>query len=38
MLHYLLNEARRLKLTGVGLKDESDSLLATSPKPDALEN
>ena len=37
-LHYLLNEARRLKLTGVGLKDESDSLLATCPKPDALEN
>lgn len=37
-LHYLLNEARRLKLTGVGLKDESDALLATSAKPDALEN
>jgi ethanolamine ammonia-lyase small subunit len=28
-LHYLLNEARRLKLTGVGLKDHSDALIAS---------
>jgi ethanolamine ammonia-lyase small subunit len=27
-LHYLLNEGRRLKLTGVGLKDNSDALLS----------
>jgi ethanolamine ammonia-lyase small subunit len=29
-LHYLLNEARRLKLTGVGLKDHSDALIASA--------
>jgi len=29
-LHYLLNEARRLKLTGVNLKDDSDALLAST--------
>lgn len=28
-LHYLLNEALRLKLTGVNLKDDSDALLAS---------
>lgn len=33
-LHYLLTEARRLKLTGVDLKDDSDALL-TSSSPDA---
>ncbi|WP_233845975.1 ethanolamine ammonia-lyase subunit EutC [Paraburkholderia sp. HD33-4] len=27
-LHYLLTQARKLKLTGVGLKDDSDELLA----------
>ncbi|WP_175705041.1 ethanolamine ammonia-lyase light chain EutC, partial [Burkholderia ambifaria] len=27
-LHYLLTHARRLQLTGVGLKDDSDALLA----------
>ncbi|KAF1063702.1 ethanolamine ammonia-lyase subunit EutC [Burkholderia gladioli] len=27
-LHYLLTQARRLQLTGVGLKDDSDALLA----------
>jgi ethanolamine ammonia-lyase small subunit len=26
-LHYLLTHARRLSLTGVGLKDDSDALL-----------
>jgi hypothetical protein len=26
-LHYLMTEARRLRLTGVGLKDDSDALL-----------
>jgi ethanolamine ammonia-lyase small subunit len=30
-LHYLLTHARRLGLTGVGLKDESDALLETTP-------
>ena len=30
-LHYLLNEALRVKLTGVNLKDDSDALLA-APK------
>lgn len=32
-LHYLLDKARSLKLTGVGLKDDSDTLLAASAKP-----
>jgi ethanolamine ammonia-lyase small subunit len=31
-LHYLLTHARRLGLTGVGLKDDSDAQLA-SPSP-----
>ncbi|WP_262414703.1 ethanolamine ammonia-lyase subunit EutC [Paraburkholderia sp. UCT2] len=31
-LHYLLTHARRLGLTGVGLKDESDALLEEAPK------
>jgi ethanolamine ammonia-lyase small subunit len=30
-LHYLLTHARRLGLTGVGLKDESDALLEHAP-------
>jgi ethanolamine ammonia-lyase small subunit len=30
-LHYLLTQARKLKLTGVGLKDDSDDLLASAP-------
>jgi ethanolamine ammonia-lyase small subunit len=30
-LHYLLTHARRLGLTGVGLKDDSDALLAETP-------
>jgi ethanolamine ammonia-lyase small subunit len=30
-LHYLLTHARRLGLTGVGLKDDSDTLLASTP-------
>jgi ethanolamine ammonia-lyase small subunit len=30
-LHYLLTHARRLGLTGVGLKDDSDVLLASTP-------
>jgi ethanolamine ammonia-lyase small subunit len=30
-LHYLLTHARRLELTGVGLKDESDALLEDAP-------
>ena len=29
-LHYLMTQARRLSLTGVGLKDDSDSLLTAS--------
>ncbi|QGZ66773.1 ethanolamine ammonia-lyase subunit EutC [Paraburkholderia acidisoli] len=29
-LHYLLTQARRLKLTGVGLKDDSDALPGTN--------
>lgn len=37
-LHYLLTHGRRLGLTGVGLKDESDALLesAAEPAPAAL--
>ncbi|APA86139.1 ethanolamine ammonia-lyase subunit EutC [Paraburkholderia sprentiae WSM5005] len=30
-LHYLLEQARKLGLTGVGLKDDSDELLASAP-------
>jgi ethanolamine ammonia-lyase small subunit len=30
-LHYLLTHARRLGLTGIGLKDESDTLLEAAP-------
>jgi ethanolamine ammonia-lyase small subunit len=30
-LHYLLTHARRLGLTGVGLKDDSDALLEAPP-------
>ncbi|MGA7780695.1 MAG: ethanolamine ammonia-lyase subunit EutC [Paraburkholderia sp.] len=30
-LHYLLTHARRLGLTGVGLKDDSDALLESAP-------
>ncbi|WP_233799573.1 ethanolamine ammonia-lyase subunit EutC [Paraburkholderia sp. HP33-1] len=30
-LHYLLMQARKLRLTGVGLKDDSDELLASAP-------
>ena len=30
-LHYLLTHAKRLGLTGVGLKDDSDTLLASTP-------
>jgi ethanolamine ammonia-lyase small subunit len=33
-LHYLLTHARRLGLTGVGLKDESDALLEAAPTAD----
>ncbi|CAE6798666.1 Ethanolamine ammonia-lyase light chain [Paraburkholderia aspalathi] len=35
-LHYLLTHARRLGLTGVGLKDDSDSLLASTPTTPAV--
>jgi ethanolamine ammonia-lyase small subunit len=35
-LHYLLTHARRLGLTGVGLKDESDALLAGVPATPAV--
>ena len=35
-LHYLMTQARRLSLTGVGLKDDSDRLLAASPDDMAL--
>jgi ethanolamine ammonia-lyase small subunit len=35
-LHYLLTHARRLGLTGVGLKDDSDALLASSPATPAI--
>ncbi|CDY76254.1 Ethanolamine ammonia-lyase light chain [Caballeronia glathei] len=37
-LHYLLNEARRLKLTGVGLKDHSDALPVPTARPGAIES
>ncbi|WP_134045625.1 ethanolamine ammonia-lyase subunit EutC [Paraburkholderia caballeronis] len=36
-LHYLLTHARRLGLTGVGLKDDSDALLEREPVRDAVE-
>jgi ethanolamine ammonia-lyase small subunit len=35
-LHYLMTHARRLSLTGVGLKDDSDRLLAAAPDNGAL--
>ncbi|MGE8329819.1 MAG: ethanolamine ammonia-lyase light chain EutC, partial [Paraburkholderia nemoris] len=35
-LHYLLTHARRLGLTGVGLKDDSDALLASTPAAPAV--
>jgi ethanolamine ammonia-lyase small subunit len=35
-LHYLLTHARRLGLTGVGLKDDSDALLAGAPVAPAV--
>jgi ethanolamine ammonia-lyase small subunit len=35
-LHYLLTQARRLGLTGVGLKDDSDALLASVPATPAV--
>ena len=35
-LHYLMTQARRLALTGVGLKDDSDRLLAAPPDERAL--
>ena len=35
-LHYLLTHARRLGLTGVGLKDESDALLEGQPAPPSI--
>jgi ethanolamine ammonia-lyase small subunit len=38
-LHYLLTHARRLGLTGVGLKDDSDGLLPGNvPRPPAMTN
>jgi ethanolamine ammonia-lyase small subunit len=37
-LHYLLTHARRLGLTGVGLKDDSDALLAATSSPPAVSN
>ncbi|MEX3897472.1 ethanolamine ammonia-lyase subunit EutC [Paraburkholderia sp. BR10954] len=35
-LHYLLTQARTLRLTGVGLKDDSDDLLANAPTHPAV--
>ncbi|MFM0156646.1 ethanolamine ammonia-lyase subunit EutC [Paraburkholderia sediminicola] len=35
-LHYLLTHAKRLGLTGVGLKDDSDTLLASPLTPPAV--
>jgi ethanolamine ammonia-lyase small subunit len=35
-LHYLLTHARRLGLTGVGLKDDSDALLQSANAPDLI--
>ncbi|MGF6540435.1 ethanolamine ammonia-lyase subunit EutC [Paraburkholderia youngii] len=35
-LHYLLTQARTLRLTGVGLKDDSDELLANAPTHPAV--
>ena len=37
-LHYLLTHARRLGLTGVGLKDDSDALLESAPSVPAVSN
>ncbi|OLL33665.1 ethanolamine ammonia-lyase [Burkholderia sp. SRS-W-2-2016] len=36
-LHYLLTQARKLGLTGVGLKDDSDALLENVPTTPALD-
>ncbi|KHJ59784.1 ethanolamine ammonia-lyase light chain EutC, partial [Burkholderia glumae] len=36
-LHYLLTQARRLGLTGVGLKDDSDALLPGSPERERID-
>jgi ethanolamine ammonia-lyase small subunit len=35
-LHYLLTHARRLGLTGVGLKDDSDALLQAAEQPTVI--
>ncbi|NML33478.1 ethanolamine ammonia-lyase subunit EutC [Paraburkholderia antibiotica] len=35
-LHYLLTQARALRLTGVGLKDDSDALLTSTPAMPAV--
>jgi ethanolamine ammonia-lyase small subunit len=35
-LHHLLTQARRLQLTGVGLKDDSDVLAGPEPRDDAV--
>lgn len=35
-LHYLLTQARKLRLTGVGVKDDSDDLLASAPTRPAV--
>jgi ethanolamine ammonia-lyase small subunit len=35
-LHYLLTQARRLGLTGIGLKDDSDALLERAPATPAI--
>ncbi|MDR3095688.1 MAG: ethanolamine ammonia-lyase subunit EutC [Paraburkholderia sp.] len=37
-LHYLLTHARRLGLTGVGLKDDSDALLTAAPEAGRIES
>ncbi|MBI0326748.1 ethanolamine ammonia-lyase subunit EutC [Burkholderia plantarii] len=36
-LHYLLTQARRLGLTGVGLKDDSDALLPEGPDHERID-
>jgi ethanolamine ammonia-lyase small subunit len=35
-LHYLLTQARKLELSGVGLKDDSDELLSSAPAHPAV--
>jgi len=37
-LHYLLTHARRLGLTGVGLKDDSDALLPGAPAAERIDS